>query len=128
MYEPKTEKDLKCPLEYGLDIFGGKWKSRIVCVLATYEKMRYKDLRNELSNITDAVLSSMLKGMVADGIVLREQYNEIPPRVEYSLTDKGLSVLPILKSICFWSAKYIDKTKLDVAAPCKNCRVINISE
>jgi DNA-binding HxlR family transcriptional regulator len=125
MYEPKTEKEIKCPLEYGLDIFGGKWKSRIICVLATYKILRYKDLRNELSNITDAVLSCMLKEMANDGIVLREQYNEIPPRVEYSLTEKGESVLPILKSICFWSAKYIDKSEIDVAAPCKNCRVMN---
>ena len=54
MYKPKLEKDIRCPLEYGLEIFGGKWKSRIICVLAEKETLRYSILRREMSNITDA--------------------------------------------------------------------------
>lgn len=103
MYERKTEKEILCPLEYGLDIFGGKWKSRIICVLSANGTMRYSAIRKELGNITDAVLAATLKEMIADKIVNRKQYEEIPPRVEYSLTNQGLSVLPILQSICKWS-------------------------
>lgn len=89
MYRPKLEKDIRCPLEYGLEIFGGKWKSRIICVLAEKKTLRYSLLRREMSNITDAVLAAALKQLVADEIVVREQFNEIPPHVEYRLTDKG---------------------------------------
>lgn len=120
-YEPKTEKEIMCPLEYGLDIFGGKWKSRIICVLSANSTLRYNEIKKELGNITDAVLASMLKELVTDELISREQYNEIPPRVEYSLTEKGKSVLPILKSICLWSRQRT-KDELDKKLPpCKTC-------
>lgn len=56
-YKKKLEEDIRCPLEYGLTIFGGKWKPRIICVLSAKERLRYSELRKELYNITDAVLS-----------------------------------------------------------------------
>lgn len=99
-YQKKLEEDIRCPLEYGLAIFGGKWKSRIICVLSDNEKLRYSQIRKEMYNITDAVLSATLKDLMEDGIVDRKSYDEIPPRVEYSLTQKGKSVVPILQSIC----------------------------
>ena len=89
MYQRKLEKDIRCPLEYGMEIFGGKWNSRIICVLATLGTLRYSELRKEMGNITDAVLAAALKGLIANGIVERKSYDEIPPRVEYSLTEKG---------------------------------------
>lgn len=55
-YKKKLEEDIRCPLEYGLAIFGGKWRSRIICVPAVNEKLRYSQLRKEMYNITDAVL------------------------------------------------------------------------
>ena len=100
MYKPKLEKNIRCPLEYGLDVFGGKWKSRIICVLADKKVLRYSSLRKEMINITDAVLASALKELISDGVIDRHQYDEIPPRVEYSLTEKGKSVVPILQDIC----------------------------
>lgn len=102
-YKRKLEKEIMCPLEYGLEIFGGKWKSRIICVLCFHKTLRYNQLKKELTTISDAVLAEMLKELINDGLIKRVQYNEIPPRVEYSLTDKGYSVLPILQSICNWS-------------------------
>ena len=101
MYRRKTEKEIRCPLEYGLELFGGKWKSRIICVLAQKKTLRYGELRAELANITD-------KELLDGGMALRRSYDEIPPRVEYSLTDKGRSAVPILQSICRWSAEYHD--------------------
>ena len=59
-----------------------------------------------MGNITDAVLASMLKELINNNIVTRQSYDEIPPRVEYSLTDKGKSVVPILQNICKWSGVY----------------------
>ena len=88
-YKKKLDDDIRCPLEYGLAIFGGKWKSRIICVLSATEKLRYSELRREMCNITDAVLASTLKDLIEDGIIERKSYDEIPPRVEYMLTQKG---------------------------------------
>lgn len=120
MYQSKLEKDIRCPLEYGLEMFGGKWKSRIICVLAKRKVMRYSALRKEMGNITDAVLSSNLKELIADGMVQRKQYDEIPPRVEYCLTEKGQSVLPILISISQWSGAYF-RDENDANGGCRNC-------
>ena len=82
MYQRKLEKDIRCPLEYGLEVFGGKWNSRIICVLAAKKVLRYSEIRKEMGNITDAVLASSLKGLIANDIVTRKSYVEIPPRVE----------------------------------------------
>lgn len=120
-YEPKIEKEIMCPIEYGLDMFGGKWKSRIICVLSSASVMRYSKIRDELGNITDAVLSDMLKELITDGLISRRQYEQIPPKVEYRLTEKGSSVLPILKSICHWSRLQTEDELGKKLPPCKTC-------
>ena len=120
-YKKKLEVDVRCPLEYGLTIFGGKWKSRIICVLASNKTLRYSEVRKEMHNITDAVLASTLKEMMADGLVERRSYDEIPPRVEYSLTEKGKSVVPILQSICQWSGMFYKEDTQNVMTQCQKC-------
>jgi len=124
MYQPKLEKDIRCPLEYGLEIFGGKWKSRIICVLAEKKILRYSSLRKEMMNITDAVLSATLKELIADEIVHRQSYDEIPPRVEYTLTHKGQSVVPILQSSCHWSGAYHKEDTEHIMVQCQKCDYI----
>ena len=121
MYQPKLEKDIRCPLEYGLEVFGGKWKSRIICVLAARKVLRYSAVRKEMTNVTDAVLAAALKELIADQLVQRRSYDEIPPRVEYSLTEKGLSVVPILQSICRWSGAYHRENSEYVMSQCQKC-------
>lgn len=121
MYQPKLKKDIRCPLEYGLEIFGGKWKSRIICVLAEQETLRYSALRRELSNITDAVLAATLKELLENGIILRHQFNEIPPHVEYCLSEKGKSVVPILQSICQWAGLYHRENTEHSLTQCQTC-------
>lgn len=121
MYKHKMQEDIRCPLEYGLDIFGGKWKSRIICVLAEKGTLRYSGLRKEMSNITDAVLAVTLKELIADGIVNRKSFDEIPPHVEYCLTEKGNSVIPILQSICRWSGAYHKEDNENTMTQCKKC-------
>ncbi len=120
-YKKKLEDDIRCPLEYGLAIFGGKWKSRIICVLSANERLRYSELRKEMHNITDAVLAATLKDLMEDGIVARKSYDEIPPRVEYSLTEKGISVVPILQSICQWSDVFYKEDNENEMVQCQKC-------
>ena len=121
MYKRKIEKDIRCPLEYGLEVFGGKWNSRIICVLAAKEVLRYSELRREMGNITDAVLAAALKELITNGIVKRQSYDEIPPRVEYSLTEKGNSVIPILQSICRWVGVFYKEDSENEMIQCKRC-------
>lgn len=121
MYKPKLEKDIRCPLEYGLTVFGGKWKSRVICVLANKGTLRYSSIRKEMANITDAVLASTLKELIADGIVKRKQFDEIPPRVEYCLSEKGISVVPILQTICKWSGAYHKEDNENTLLQCQKC-------
>ena len=122
MYQPKLEKDRRCPLDYALELFSGKWKSRIICLLAKNSSMRYSSLRKELLNITDAVLSSTLKEMIASDIINRRSYDEIPPRVEYHLTPKGESLIPILVQLCEWSVA-VQLENQDVARSyCSDCQ------
>ena len=121
MYKPKLKKDIRCPLEYGLDVFGGKWKPRIICVLAEKGRLRYSELRREMTDITDAVLAAALKELMNDDIIHRRQYDEIPPRVEYCLTEKGKSVVPILQSICRWSGAYHKEDCENALSQCQKC-------
>lgn len=120
-YKKKLEDDIRCPLEYGLSLFGGKWKSRIICVLSAQETLRYSELRKEMHNITDAVLSSTLKDLIDNEIIHRQSYDEIPPRVEYSLTEKGKSVVPILQGICQWSDIFYKEDTNNEMTQCQKC-------
>lgn len=110
MYKPKTEKDIRCPLEYGMELFGGKWKPRIICMLGLNGTMRYGELKRELAPITDTVLAATLKEMINDELVCRTQYEEIPPRVEYSLTEIGGTLKPVLVNMCIWSRMRMGET------------------
>lgn len=83
--------------------------------MAKYKKSK------EMYNITDAVLASTLKDLIADGIVDRKSYDEIPPRVEYSLTEKENSVVPILQSICQWSDIFYKEDVENEMTQCQKC-------
>ena len=120
-YQRKLKKDIRCPLEYGMELFGGKWNSLIICVLATLGTLRYSELRKEMGNITDAVLASTLKELIANEIVSRKSYDEIPPRVEYSLTEKGFTVVPILQSICKWAGIFYKEDNENTMIQCQRC-------
>ena len=124
MYQKKLEADIRCPLEYGLDIFGGKWNSRIICVLANKGTLRYSEIRQEMGNITDAVLASTLKELLSNQMIERKSYDVIPPKVEYSLTEKGKSIVPILQSICKWSGIFHKDENDNTMIQCKKCDYI----
>lgn len=117
-YRKKLEADIRCPLEYGL-----WWQMEIAYYMRAFrqQKLRYSEIRKEMYNITDAVLAATLKDLIADGIVDRKSYDEIPPRVEYSLTGKGNSVVPILQSICRWSDIFYKEDVENEMKQCQKC-------
>lgn len=83
-------------------------------MLAQKEVLRYNELKDEMIDITDAVLSKALKELAEDQMIHRQQFAEIPVRVEYSLTAKGESVIPILEQICLWSLNYLDEDAISI--------------
>lgn len=125
MYQPKLPKDLRCPLEHALDFVSGRWKSRILCLLFSAGALRYGEIKKNLDGITDTVLTATLKEMIADGLVRREQFAEIPPRVEYDLDNKGRELVPFLRQICSWASHYHHPGEESEAelVHCKKCVV-----
>jgi DNA-binding HxlR family transcriptional regulator len=105
-----------CSLTRSMGIIGNKWKPIIVYVLQK-RKVRFGQLDVYIPLITRKVLTEQLKELENDGIVVRESFNEIPPRVEYSLTEKGLALLPILNSIMLWNDQYETRTDLENYCP-----------
>ena len=95
--------DSICPVGSALSAIGGKWKMRIICSLYVDGIQRFNDLKKKVSGISNAVLSSALKELESDGIILRKQFEEIPPRVEYSLTDRGRELWPVMHRLAHWS-------------------------
>lgn len=97
-----------CPVTPLLLILQGKWKSQIIYELCIQDPIRFGQLKKNIPGITNTMLTSALRELEADGLVSRIQYNEIPPHVEYSLTDKGKDLLPIFYEITKWGMKHIE--------------------
>ncbi|MBR2742596.1 MAG: helix-turn-helix transcriptional regulator [Clostridia bacterium] len=92
---------IKCPVKHTLDIIGGKWKARILSLLK-YRALRTGEIKRAMGNITDKVLSDQLKELQNDGLIDRHDYKQIPPKVDYTLTPKGKSLLPIIDQMTAW--------------------------
>lgn len=92
----------RCGLKKVLDIVGGKWKIMILCLIDNQEVIRYGELNRSIYGITNTMLANSLKELESDGLVIRKQYAEMPVRVEYSLTQKAKSLIPILLELKKW--------------------------
>lgn len=90
------------PFGYTISIIGGKWKMIIMFWLVEYEVLRYGELKRCIGQISDKILNNQLKELEKDGIIIRKEYPQIPPRVEYRLSKRGLSLMPILEEMCKW--------------------------
>lgn len=97
-----------CPVEVTLGLINDKWKVLIVRDLLTGTK-RFGELKKSVTGITQKVLTNNLKQMEKDGLLKRKAYPEVPPRVEYTLTETGLSLKPILDSMVEWGNQYREK-------------------
>ena len=94
-----------CPVRNVVARFGNKWALLVILVLNENEPIRYNELGRKIPDISSRVLSNTLRTLEADGLVRRTLYQEVPPRVEYSLTDTGRSLVPIILELTEWAQK-----------------------
>ncbi len=99
-------KDYACTVELAFDLIGGKWKPRIVWWLGR-RTLRFRELERELPDTSRKVLVQQLRQLEADGIVRRTVFPQVPPRVEYALTDMGRKLVPIIESLDAWAAEMV---------------------
>ena len=104
----KKENLPECPVATTVELIGSKWKLLILKYLLN-KTMRYNELKREIDGISKKVLTSTLKSMVEDGIVIRTSYPEVPPRVEYSLSEIGESMRPVIDVMADWGNTYKNK-------------------
>ncbi len=111
---PKKENiyETKCPILYAMEIIGQKWKLPILWYIADAENqtLRYRELEKKVVGITATMLTKCLRELERDGLVRRTQYNTIPPTVEYTLTERGKSLIPALESVYQWADDQMQKT------------------
>lgn len=94
-----------CPVRNVIARFGNKWALLVILVLSENEPIRYNELGRKIPDISSRVLSNTLRTLEADGLVVRKYYQEVPPRVEYSLTDTCRSLVPIILELTAWAQK-----------------------
>jgi DNA-binding HxlR family transcriptional regulator len=91
-----------CPVETGIELLSGKWKARILWKLHNREVMRFGELRRELGRITEKMLAQQLRELENARMIVRTEHREVPPRVDYRLSDFGQTICPILESFAEW--------------------------
>lgn len=102
----RHEQYIECPVEATLDVIGGKWKGVILFLLMDGTK-RFNELQKLLTKVTQRTLTNQLRELESDGLVHRKVYAQVPPKVEYSLTDKGRSLEPVLINMRDWGQIHI---------------------
>ncbi|MBD5161937.1 MAG: helix-turn-helix transcriptional regulator [Oscillibacter sp.] len=100
-----------CPITPLLMMLQGKWKNQVLYELCIKEPIRFGELKKNLAGITNTMLTSTLRDLERDRLIQREQFNEIPPHVEYSLTAKGRDLMPIFYAMMNWGFKYEDENE-----------------
>ena len=104
---PKDENiyETECPILYAMNIIGQKWKLPILWYIADAEDqtLRYRQLEKKVVGITATMLTKCLRELEADQLIIRTQYNTIPPTVEYSLSERGKTLIPALESVYQWA-------------------------
>ncbi|MDO3409982.1 helix-turn-helix domain-containing protein [Saccharibacillus sp. CPCC 101409] len=99
-----------CPAAFSFQVVGGKWNLPLLAVLAEHEPIRHNELKRKLGGITATTLANSLKELIAYGVVHREAYMEMPLRVEYSLTEAGRELVPLIEAIVTWGGKHMPES------------------
>ena len=94
---------------YTLSLIQGRHKMAILYCLMEYEPVRFNQMRRYLGNVADKTLSTNLKELERDGLVTRTEYPQVPPKVEYALTDLGASLMEVLDQLCVWGAEHMPR-------------------
>jgi DNA-binding HxlR family transcriptional regulator len=102
------EKRINCPVEAALEAIGGKWKGRIIFNLQG-KTLRFNELRKSIPDVTQRMLTKQLRELEADQIINRKVYPEVPPKVEYSLTEFGETLTPVFTALKVWGTQYVSK-------------------
>lgn len=110
----KQCQSFQCPVEATLQLIGGKYKSLILWHLIG-KTLRFNELSKLISSATPKMLTQQLRELENDGLINRTVYPVVPPKVEYSLTAFGESLIPILESMCSWGASYLDENKISTS-------------
>lgn len=96
-------------MAYTLSVLNGRWKPTLIWQLLEHKRIRFSEFKKSIEGISERVLSTQLKELEADKLVTRIAYNEVPPRVEYELTELGLSMRPLLDSMTEWGEMHREK-------------------
>jgi DNA-binding HxlR family transcriptional regulator len=99
---------LGCPVEACTEVIGGKWKGKILFILFT-GTMRFGELRKLLPDTTQRMLTMQLRELESDGVINRKVYAEVPPKVEYSISEAGKSLKPIIDSMGYWGNEFLSR-------------------
>lgn len=108
----KNESEEDCPIRRVLELLSGRWRPQIIYTLYKHPSCRFGELQRAMPRVTNAMLTATLRDLERIGIVDRQQFNEIPPHVEYSLTTKGKALLPIFYEMTVWGEEYLGEEGL----------------
>lgn len=108
MAHSKYDCNLGCPVEATLEVIGGKWKGVILYHLLS-ETMRFNQLRRSMPEVTQRILTRQLRELEADNLISRKVYAEVPPKVEYSMTEYGKTLAPIIHALQAWGLQHLEK-------------------
>ena len=104
--QPCREVDVRL-FAYALSLVDGKWKMHILFWLWKKEVLRYSELKRALGKVTHKMLSTQLKELEQDDLIVRKEYPQVPPKVEYALSKKGKSLMPVLSALCKWGHTHV---------------------
>ncbi|MET8683761.1 helix-turn-helix domain-containing protein [Streptomyces sp. NPDC004732] len=113
---PKDREPYACGLEAAVDVVGGKWKPMILWALHSGTTLRFGELKRHIVGVSEKVLSQQLRELESDGVVHREVYREVPPKVEYSLTALGESLNTALMPLGLWGDQHMQQVVANKAA------------
>lgn len=105
-HEMNAEQVMSTPMTDALQAIGGKWKLLLLDSIRKECPKRFGELRKEMKHITQSTLTAQLRELERDGILTRAVFPEVPPRVEYKLTDLGKQLIPIMDALCQWGERY----------------------
>ena len=108
----------KCPVEQALDIIGGRWKCIVLFHLLTNPVLRFGELRRRIPGATQRMLTLQLRELERDGCLERKIYSEVPPRVEYSITEFGRTLKPVVMALCAWGMEHALEKPTSLRAQC----------
>lgn len=116
-FKRNDNKDI-CAVDYAFQRIGGKYKGRILWRLNQFEVMRYNELAKDMADISTKMLTQTLRELEADNLVDRKVYPQVPPKVEYRLTETGKELIPFIEYLFEWGCKQLDRDSLAVLKEC----------